>query len=307
MGAADIAILKGIGFFADLSDFDLAQIAGLTEARSYRAGELIVEERTAAERFFIIIRGKIQISKRFADGDEFVLGVHSDGEFFGEMGLLDEGPRSATVRAVEPTTLVEITRTDFETLLYKAPLLAYRILRELSSRLRETGALLVSFLERRNAQTYRAYLQTIEGFLHRGQDAAAARMVQRARGAGAGRGTGDGAAGGGGADRRDRGGPARPAHPRRAPRAARPAFLARGPGGRGLRGFRGAAGRQPPVAAGGQAPPGPALRRGDLGGPPQALAGGPPSGGGRRSGLPVGSGSPRGCRAQPRTAWTSIS
>jgi CRP-like cAMP-binding protein len=181
MGAADIAILKGIGFFADLSDFDLAQIAGLTEARSYRAGELIVEERTTAERFFIIIRGKIQISKRFADGDEFVLGVHSDGEFFGEMGLLDEGPRSATVRAVEPTTLVEITRTDFETLLYKAPLLAYRILRELSSRLRETGALLVSFLERRNAQTYRAYLQTIEGFLHRGQDAAAARMVQRAR------------------------------------------------------------------------------------------------------------------------------
>ena len=183
MGAADIGILKGIGFFADLSDFDLAQIAGLTEARSYRAGELIVEERTAAERFFIIIRGKIQISKRFADGDEFVLGVHSDGEFFGEMGLLDEGPRSATVRAVESTTLLEITRTDFETLLYKAPLLAYRILRELSARLRETGALLMSFLERRNAQTYRAYLQTVEGFLRRttGQDPAGARQVEHAR------------------------------------------------------------------------------------------------------------------------------
>jgi CRP-like cAMP-binding protein len=183
MAAADIGILKKIGFFADLSDFDLAQIAAITEARDYRPGERIVEERTAAERFFIIVRGKIQITKRFADGDEFVLSVHSDGEFFGEMALLDEGPRSATVRAVEATTLLEITRTDFETLLYKAPLLAYRILRELSIRLRETGALLVSFLERRNAQTYRAYLQTVEGFLRRtaGQDPGGARRVQSAR------------------------------------------------------------------------------------------------------------------------------
>jgi CRP-like cAMP-binding protein len=183
MAAADIGTLKKIGFFADLSDFDLAQIAAITEARDYRPGERIVEERTAAERFFIIVRGKIQITKRFADGDQFVLSVHSDGEFFGEMALLDEGPRSATVRAVEATTLLEITRTDFETLLYKAPLLAYRILRELSIRLRETGALLVSFLERRNAQTYRAYLQTVEGFLRRtaGQDPDGARRVQSAR------------------------------------------------------------------------------------------------------------------------------
>jgi CRP/FNR family cyclic AMP-dependent transcriptional regulator len=183
MAAADIGVLKKISFFADHSDFDLAQIAAITEAHDYRPGERIVEERTAAERFFIIVRGKIQISKRFADGDEFVLSVHSDGEFFGEMGLLDEGPRSATVRAVEATTLLEITRTDFETLLYKAPLLAYRILRELSIRLRETGALLVSFLERRNAQTCRAYLQTMEGFLRRtaGQDPAGIRQVERAR------------------------------------------------------------------------------------------------------------------------------
>ena len=167
MGAADIGTLKGIGFFADLSDFDLAQIAGITTAKNYDRGEMIVEERAAAERFFIIARGKIEISKRFEDGERFVLAVHSDGEFFGEMALLDEGPRSATVRAVEPTTVLEISRPDFETLLYKAPVLAYRILRELSSRLRETGALLVSYLEQRNVQTYRAYLQTVAGFLRK--------------------------------------------------------------------------------------------------------------------------------------------
>jgi CRP-like cAMP-binding protein len=148
-----------------MSDHDLSQIAGITEEKRYESGEVIIEERTTAERFFIILRGKIEITKRFDDGEQLVLAVHSDGEFFGEMALLDEGLRSATARAVEATSLLEISRPEFETLLYKAPVLAYRILKELSSRLRETGALLVSHLRRRNRQLYRAYLDTVSAFL----------------------------------------------------------------------------------------------------------------------------------------------
>ena len=87
--------------------------------------------------------------------------MHSDGEFFGEMALLDEGPRSATVRALAPTTVLEIARRDFETLMYKSPVLAYSIMRELSSRLRETAALLVSHLQRKNRQLSQAYLDTV--------------------------------------------------------------------------------------------------------------------------------------------------
>jgi CRP-like cAMP-binding protein len=153
--------LKSISFFSDMSEYDLQQIAAITEEKSYGKGEAIIEERTSAERFFIIFRGKIEITKQFEDGEQFVLAVHSDGDFFGEMALLDEGPRSATARAVEPTSVLEITRSDFETLLYKAPVVAYHIIRELSSRLRETGALLVSLLHRRNRQLYRSYLDTI--------------------------------------------------------------------------------------------------------------------------------------------------
>jgi CRP/FNR family transcriptional regulator len=153
--------LKSISFFADMSDYDLQQIAEITEEKTYTKGDAIIEERTSAERFFIISSGKIEITKQFEDGDEFVLAVHSDGDFFGEMALLDEGPRSATARAVEPTTVLEITRANFETLLYKAPVVAYHIIRELSSRLRETGALLVSLLQRRNRQLSRSYLETV--------------------------------------------------------------------------------------------------------------------------------------------------
>jgi CRP-like cAMP-binding protein len=153
--------LKSISFFSDMSDYDLQQIAEITEEKTYAKGEAIIEERTSAERFFIIYHGKIEITKQFEDGEQFVLAVHSDGDFFGEMALLDEGPRSASARAVEATSVLEITRPNFETLLYKAPVVAYHIIRELSSRLRETGALLVSLLHRRNRQLYRSYLDTI--------------------------------------------------------------------------------------------------------------------------------------------------
>jgi HD-GYP domain-containing protein (c-di-GMP phosphodiesterase class II) len=144
-----------------MSDHDLRQIAEITVAKSYGKNAIIIEEMTEAERFFIIYKGKIEISKRFEGGEKFVLSVQSDGDFFGEMALLDEGRRSATVRALEPTTVLEISRSDFETLLYKAPVLAYRILKELSSRLRETGALLISHLKQSNRQIYRAYIDTM--------------------------------------------------------------------------------------------------------------------------------------------------
>ena len=154
-------LLRKIGFFSELSDYDLHQVESVTVERSYEQGAVIIEENTAAERFFIICGGKIEISKRFEDGEQFVLGVHSDGEFFGEMAILDEGPRSATARALAPTTVLEISRADFETLLYKSPVLAFSIMKALSSRLRETGALLISHLQRKNRQLAKAYIDTV--------------------------------------------------------------------------------------------------------------------------------------------------
>jgi HD-GYP domain-containing protein (c-di-GMP phosphodiesterase class II) len=162
---AKIDKLRHISFFSGLSEYDLHQIDQITTERTYRPGELIVEENTEAERFFIIHKGKIEILKRFEDGEEFVLGVHSDGDFFGEMALLDEGPRSATARALEETSVVEISRQDFEALLYKAPVLAYGIMKELSARLRGTAALLVSHLQRKNRQLMQSYVDTVNALI----------------------------------------------------------------------------------------------------------------------------------------------
>jgi putative nucleotidyltransferase with HDIG domain len=92
--------------------------------------------------------------------------VHAEGEFFGEMALLDEGPRSASAVALEPTELLEVSRNDFSFLLRRAPLLAMAMMRELSSRLRGTGSLLVFQLERKNAQLAQAYLDTLNAVVN---------------------------------------------------------------------------------------------------------------------------------------------
>lgn len=123
---------------------------------------MIVQESSAAEIFFIICHGKIEITKKFEDGEDFILGVHSDGEFFGEMALLDEGPRSASARALEPTLVLEISRADFESLIYTAPVLAYTIMKELSSRLRQTGALLISHLQHKNRRLRQSHRDELE-------------------------------------------------------------------------------------------------------------------------------------------------
>ena len=162
--------LKRIPLFSEMSEYDLHQIDKITVERRYDKGAVIIEENTAAERFCIIFRGKIEITKKFEDGEQFVLGVHSDGEFFGEMALLDAGPRSATARTLESTTIMEISRTDFETLLYTAPVLAFTIMKALSSRLRDTGALLISYLQRKNRQLAKAYLDTVNTVVHAIED-----------------------------------------------------------------------------------------------------------------------------------------
>jgi HD-GYP domain-containing protein (c-di-GMP phosphodiesterase class II) len=159
--AASIERLREIPFFADIPEADLRHITELITEKHYRAGEVIIRERTAAEGFLIIHRGKIEITKKFEEAEEFVLAIRGEGDFFGEMALLDEQPRSASARAVEATTVLEISRNDFETLLSKAPALAFRIMRELSARVRETDALLISHLQMRNRQLYRSHIDTI--------------------------------------------------------------------------------------------------------------------------------------------------
>ncbi len=154
--------LKEISLFADVPENDLFEIASITTERFYKPGDIIIEENSHADTFYIIHSGKVEILKDFEDGLEVVLGVYSLGEFFGEMSILDEGPRSATARAMEATTLLQVSYNDFERVLAFAPQIAYAIMKELSSRLRHTSALLVWQLNRKNRELEEAAIETVK-------------------------------------------------------------------------------------------------------------------------------------------------
>jgi putative nucleotidyltransferase with HDIG domain len=168
MAAAKLAIssLRKLEFFADMPDEHLRLVAQVAGVRTFRKNALIIQEDTVADTFYIIRRGRVVITKRLESGEEMILGEESRGGFFGEMALLDEGPRSATARALELTSLLEISRADFKVLLDQAPLLAYAMMRVLSSRLRGSGALLVSQLQRKNRELSQAYLDTINAVVN---------------------------------------------------------------------------------------------------------------------------------------------
>ena len=166
MSRPKIDELRNIQFFSEMSKRDLRMITRFATTKNQRRGEIVIREGTAADTFYIIQKGKVAITKKFEDGEEMVLAVQYEGDFFGEMALLDQGPRSASAVALEPTVLLEISRADFAILLKKAPLLAYAMMREQSTRLRGTGKLLISELQRKNRELKQAYRDTVNAVVN---------------------------------------------------------------------------------------------------------------------------------------------
>ncbi|NJD20093.1 MAG: cyclic nucleotide-binding domain-containing protein [Gemmatimonadetes bacterium] len=133
-----VGLLWKVDLFEGLPLEDLKRIAGIVEAASIEAGEILFEEGEPGDAFYIVFKGAIEISKVRPDGAREKLAVRRAGEGFGEMALLNDAPRSATARANEATQLVKVSRDDFERLL-GGDSLALRMMRSLSKALRALG------------------------------------------------------------------------------------------------------------------------------------------------------------------------
>jgi CRP-like cAMP-binding protein len=127
-----IALLKKVPLFYGLSDRQLQQVARLAEEVDVQAGKRLAAVGESGHELFIIADGEATVKTR--DGRSSRLRA---GEFFGEMSLLDGGPRSATIDAASPMKLLVLGHREFWTLLADAPALAAKIMRALSQRLRE--------------------------------------------------------------------------------------------------------------------------------------------------------------------------
>lgn len=106
--------------------------------QSIPKGDVIFSEGSFADCAFIIEKGRVEISETGVDGQPKVLGVLTENDIFGEMGLIDEMPRSATAIALEDCVISVLTRENFENLSKHNPDALMPLLKVLSIRLRET-------------------------------------------------------------------------------------------------------------------------------------------------------------------------
>ena len=99
--------------FPDLAGPDLDSLAERAEKVSFDAGDTIIAEGDPADRFYVIARGEVSITRRSSDGDEIELGTLGPGQFFGEVGILAETRRTATVRALSDVELLALSWDEF--------------------------------------------------------------------------------------------------------------------------------------------------------------------------------------------------
>jgi CRP-like cAMP-binding protein len=129
--------LRLIPLFSSVQPDDLETIASLLIERRFPKHKTIVEEGLPGDYMYIIREGRVQVSKLSDDGREKILEFFDAGDFFGEMSLLDNAPRSASVRTLIDSRVLALSRADFLNVLRKSPDLAMSVIQELTRRIRE--------------------------------------------------------------------------------------------------------------------------------------------------------------------------
>jgi signal transduction histidine kinase len=148
--------------FPDLDDELLTSLALSAREMQVAAGDLILTEGEVGEAFFIILEGRVQISKFLELGTQRLLNELRRGQFFGEMALIEEAPRMASAYALQATTLLVITKQDFQDLLTHSMPASLTIMRSVVARFREADRLAIDELREKNRELARAYAELSE-------------------------------------------------------------------------------------------------------------------------------------------------
>lgn len=131
-----VEFLARVPLFQGLKARQLERLARRFVPREYPAGHAIVTQGKGGEGFFIIEAGQAQVIRERADGEKVVVNSFGPMDFFGELALLDDGPRTASVITTEPTRCLALTRWDFLAVLREDVEMAITILEELARRFR---------------------------------------------------------------------------------------------------------------------------------------------------------------------------
>src|SRR5713101_1054434 len=131
----EIELLKQVPLFSQMDDHELSGLRSIMELVHFTSGEGIIHEGEAGDDFYVLMEGTVQVRVLDATGAEVVIEDIGPGGFFGELSMLSDEPRAATVRAVDDVTTLSLDRQEFFDFLMTHPHAGIDVLTVLSHRL----------------------------------------------------------------------------------------------------------------------------------------------------------------------------
>ena len=131
------AVLKAVPLFASVPEEQLRMLTVVVARKSVSRSTTVMAGGDATDSLYIVLSGRLKVMMSDSEGKEVILAILGPGEFFGEMGLIDDSPRSASVVAMESCELLSVAKRDFKKCLAENFEMAMAVMRGLVRRLRE--------------------------------------------------------------------------------------------------------------------------------------------------------------------------
>jgi CRP/FNR family transcriptional regulator len=135
-----IDAIRRVPLFSTLSEEEFRKLKDVFQVKTYRKNQIIFLEEDTGSYMYVILSGKVKVTKSTAAGKETILAIHQAGDFFGEMALLDGKTSPAAVSAMEDSKIAMISQHDFRCLLMANEKVVRQIVQVLCSRLRQVWA-----------------------------------------------------------------------------------------------------------------------------------------------------------------------
>ena len=165
--SASMLLLRNVPLFSTLPEHQLGVLTGLVSRKSFPRGASIIAAGDITESLYVVISGRMKVMMSDDEGREVILAILGPNEFFGEMGLIDDHPRSASVVALEACEVLSLSKRDFKKCLAENFEMAMTVMRGLVKRLREAdqkiGSLALMDVYGRVARLLLEMAETVNG------------------------------------------------------------------------------------------------------------------------------------------------
>lgn len=148
--------------FPGITPGEVAELINNSQLKNYPPGSVLCQENAIEDTFYLILEGEVEVTKRINNNETRLLKTLGAGDFFGEMALIHNAPRAATVKTVTPLIVLEIHREAFDRVLKRSSSVSMAMVREISRRLRENDAMAIDDLRLRAGELAEAYQKLAE-------------------------------------------------------------------------------------------------------------------------------------------------